>query len=68
MLFALFRYSRVKCYAEQKKKSIDKVKANSYHVFNARFSNIKFVKSKLYLPVTDSIFLLELENGPILYI
>lgn len=50
------------------KKSIDKVKANSYHFSNARFSYIKFAKSKSYLPVTDSVFLLGLENGPVLYI
>lgn len=45
---------RVKCY-EGKKKSIDKMKTNSYHFGNARFSYSKFAKSKSYLPVTDSV-------------
>lgn len=44
------------------KKSIDKMKTNSYHFGNARFSHIKFAKIK-----SDSVFLLGLENGPILY-
>lgn len=40
------------------------MKTNSYSLGNARFSYTKFAKSKSYLSVTDSVLLLELENGP----
>lgn len=48
----------MKCY-EGKKKSIDKMKTNSYHIGNVRFSYTKFAKSKSYLPITNSLFFVE---------
>lgn len=56
-MFVVYRCYRMKCYeGKKKKKSIDKMKTNSYRIGNARFSYTKFAKSKSYLPITNSVF------------
>lgn len=65
-LFVVFRCSRVKCYG-RKKNPLIKMKINPYYFGNARFLYTKFIKSKSYLPMPDSVFLLVLESGHILY-